>query len=127
MSFENLKYLNVDQALADLAAFIVWFKASTPGLENSKVILVGGSYAGTMAVWMRQKYPHLVAGSWASSAPLLAKVDFVGKRLKQVYVICVVQIICLQNTRKLWVSLSRLSVVNIAMTALRRLLAKWNA
>ncbi|XP_063709095.1 thymus-specific serine protease-like [Culicoides brevitarsis] len=77
VSFENLKWLNVDQALADLAAFIQWFKATTPGLADSKVILVGGSYAGTMAIWMRQKYPHLVTGSWASSAPLLAKVDFV--------------------------------------------------
>uniref|UniRef100_A0A336N030 CSON003791 protein n=1 Tax=Culicoides sonorensis TaxID=179676 RepID=A0A336N030_CULSO len=77
VTFENLKYLNVDQALADLARFIVWFKSVTPGLENSKVIVVGGSYAGTMAVWMRQKYPDLVQGSWASSAPLLAKTDFV--------------------------------------------------
>jgi len=76
-SYKNLKWLNVDQALADLAKFIEWFKSTIPGLENSKVILVGGSYGGTMAVWMRQKYPHLVTGSWASSAPLVAKVDFV--------------------------------------------------
>lgn len=41
--------------------------------------MVGGSYAGTMAVWMRQVYPDSVDGAWASSAPLLAKVDFVGK------------------------------------------------
>ncbi|XP_063709094.1 thymus-specific serine protease-like [Culicoides brevitarsis] len=76
LSYANLKYLNVDQALADLAAFIQWFKANVAGMENSKVILFGGSYAGTMAAWMRQKYPNLVTGSWASSAPLKAKVDF---------------------------------------------------
>jgi hypothetical protein len=77
ISTENLRYLNVDQALADLAHFIVFARQTIPGLENSKVILVGGSYSATMAVWFRQKYPHLAVGSWASSAPLLAKVDFV--------------------------------------------------
>lgn len=38
--------------------------------------MVGGSYAGTMVAWFRQKYPHLVDGVWSSSAPLLAKTDF---------------------------------------------------
>lgn len=38
--------------------------------------MVGGSYAGTMVAWFRQKYPHLVDGVWSSSAPLLAKIDF---------------------------------------------------
>lgn len=45
-STENLRYLSVDQALADLAVFIGHIKASSPDLENSGVILVGASYSG---------------------------------------------------------------------------------
>lgn len=71
---DNLRFLSVDQALADLAHFIANIKKE-PGKENSKVILVGSSYAGTMATWFSQKYPHLVDGAWASSAPLHAKLD----------------------------------------------------
>ena len=29
----------------------------------------------SMAAWMRIKYPHLIAGSVASSGPVFAKVD----------------------------------------------------
>lgn len=45
------------------------------GKVKSKVILVGASYAATMAAWFRQKYPHLVVGAWASSGPIYAKPD----------------------------------------------------
>lgn len=38
--------------------------------------MLGGSYAGTLVTWFRQRYPELCDGVWASSAPLLAKVDF---------------------------------------------------
>jgi Serine carboxypeptidase S28 len=45
-STENLRFLNIDQALADLAFFINYAKASSSGLANSSVIMVGGSYSG---------------------------------------------------------------------------------
>jgi hypothetical protein len=77
LRMDNLRYLNVDQALADLAHFIVHVKSTTPALRNSGVILIGGSYSATMATWFMQKYPHLANGAWSSSAPLEAKVDFV--------------------------------------------------
>lgn len=76
-----MRWNTVDQALADLAAFIVYIKAQIPSLANSKVILVGGSYAASVVTWMKQKYPSLITGVWASSGPILAKVDFYGRYL----------------------------------------------
>ncbi|XP_055921973.1 putative serine protease K12H4.7 [Eupeodes corollae] len=77
LSVENLKYLDVKQALADLANFITTTKQTVEGMENSKVILTGGSYSATMVTWFKRLYPNLIVGSWSSSAPLFAKVDFV--------------------------------------------------
>lgn len=39
---ENLKYLNVKQALADLAHFIKTAKETIPGLQESKVYQIEG-------------------------------------------------------------------------------------
>ncbi|KAK1118585.1 hypothetical protein K0M31_014891 [Melipona bicolor] len=74
-SSQSLQYLSVDQALADLARFIET-KKSTEGFENSTVVVFGGSYSGNVATWLRLKYPHLVQGALASSAPIFAKADF---------------------------------------------------
>lgn len=76
MSTDDLQYLHVKQALADVAKFIETYKAENSQLTNSKVVLAGGSYSATMVVWFKRLYPDLVVGGWASSAPLLAKVDF---------------------------------------------------
>ncbi|XP_017887879.1 putative serine protease K12H4.7 [Ceratina calcarata] len=75
ISSSNLQYLSVDQALADLAYFIQSRK-NLEGFENSTVIVFGGSYAGGMASWARLKYPHLIQGALASSAPVFSKPDF---------------------------------------------------
>lgn len=78
LSNENIQYLHVKQALADLAHFITTQKATYEGLSDSKVIIVGGSYSATMVTWFKKTYPDLVVGGWASSAPLFAKMNFVG-------------------------------------------------
>lgn len=75
-STENMQYLTIEQALADLANFIAVTKQE-PRFQNSNVILVGGSYSATMVAWFRQLYPHLAVGAWASSAPVFAKADFI--------------------------------------------------
>lgn len=76
---KHLKYLSLQQALADVAHFIQYQKSHSDNLKKSKVILIGGSYSGSMAAWMTHLYPELVTAAWASSAPLLAKADFYGK------------------------------------------------
>lgn len=71
-----MQFLTIEQALADLANFISVTKRE-PRFQNANVVLVGGSYSATMVAWFRQLYPHLAVGAWASSAPVLAKADFV--------------------------------------------------
>lgn len=66
----------MDQALADLAHLIVDLKSDKALNATGGVIVVGGSYSATMAAWFRQKYPHLVNGAWASSAPLHATLNY---------------------------------------------------
>ncbi|XP_070172924.1 putative serine protease K12H4.7 isoform X2 [Littorina saxatilis] len=75
MSVENLQFLSSEQALADLAHFIV-FAQEKYKLPDNKWIAIGGSYSGALAGWFRMKYPHLVTGAIATSAPVFAKLNF---------------------------------------------------
>lgn len=47
-STENLRFLTVDQALADLAIFVNHVKNVNESFANSSVILVGASYSGKL-------------------------------------------------------------------------------
>jgi len=78
MSTSNLVYLSSDQALADLAEFIVNIKVKYSIPSTAKWVAFGGSYPGSLAAWLRMKYPHLVYAAISSSGPLLAKIDFKG-------------------------------------------------
>lgn len=71
-----MRYLDVNQALADLAHFVDYQRANLPGASHSGVIVVGASYSATMVTWFRQAYPDKANGAWASSAPLNAQLDF---------------------------------------------------
>lgn len=75
---ENMKYLSSKQALADLATLIKHLKSSFKSDESpdQKLVVVGGSYAGNLAAWMRLLYSDLVDAAMSISGPVLAKVDF---------------------------------------------------
>lgn len=75
-SLDNLSLLTIHQALADLAQFIEFVKSNYYGAQNSRVILWGRNYGGSLAVWARQKYPNLIDGAWASSAPIDAVLQY---------------------------------------------------
>ena len=63
----NLKYLSPHQALADFAQLAHYLRFQ---YNFAPVIAWGGSYGGMLAAWFRIKFPHIVTGSIASSAPL---------------------------------------------------------
>lgn len=76
LSVENLSYLSSEQALADLAYFITYIRDKYKLIPN-KLITLGGSYPGSLSAWFRVKYPHLVDGAVATSAPIFAVLNFV--------------------------------------------------
>eukprot|EP01112_Ceratiomyxa_fruticulosa_P018622 TRINITY_DN5992_c0_g1_i4.p1 TRINITY_DN5992_c0_g1~~TRINITY_DN5992_c0_g1_i4.p1 ORF type:complete len:492 (+),score=105.18 TRINITY_DN5992_c0_g1_i4:1223-2698(+) len=75
LSVESLQYLTSAQALADFANFQKTVTAEL-GLEGCTWISFGGSYSGSLSAWFRLKYPSLIAGAIASSAPVNPVVDF---------------------------------------------------
>lgn len=67
------------QALEDAAYFVKSMNKVHKLPQGTKWIVFGGSYAGNLAAWMRDKYPALVHGAVSASGPVLAKVDFYGE------------------------------------------------
>ncbi|KAL9539095.1 hypothetical protein PS6_011343 [Mucor atramentarius] len=74
-SADYLSTLNTKQALEDIASFITDLKlpnldVELPPAPETKYIVYGGSYSGSLSAWMRLKYPDLVFAAVPSSAPV---------------------------------------------------------
>jgi len=66
----NTKWLSSEQALADYAVLIPSLKSQL-NADSCPVVSFGGSYGGMLSGWFRLKYPNVVNGAIAASAPIL--------------------------------------------------------
>ena len=64
-SSASLRYLSIEQNLADGAALVQHLKALYP--EAAHVVTQGGSYAGASSAWMRHAYPQLIDAAVAQA------------------------------------------------------------
>eukprot|EP00054_Salpingoeca_dolichothecata_P006158 m.37451 g.37451 ORF g.37451 m.37451 type:complete len:456 (+) comp16252_c0_seq1:44-1411(+) len=77
LSRENLNYLTVSQALADVAALIdLLNKDHADG--DFTWFTFGGSYSGALSAWFRISYPTHTQGSLSSSGVVNAILNFTG-------------------------------------------------
>jgi hypothetical protein len=76
LSTQSLHLLTTNQALADYAQFRHFIATKYNTTSSSKWISFGGSYSGSLSAWFRLKYPHLIDGSIATSAPVQAQLNF---------------------------------------------------
>ncbi|KAM8716190.1 hypothetical protein ACLKA7_003125 [Drosophila subpalustris] len=64
---DHLAFFTVEQTLEDYALLITYLRSG----RERPVVAFGGSYGGMLAAWFRMKYPHIVNGALAASAPIL--------------------------------------------------------
>ena len=72
---EKLRYLTVEQAMADFAAFTYWYNRHV-AKSRLRWIVVGGSYSGALSAYLRTDYPDIFEASWSSSGVVHALFDY---------------------------------------------------
>ncbi|XP_036611603.1 putative serine protease K12H4.7 [Trichosurus vulpecula] len=75
ISTHNLRFLSSRQALKD-ALYFRKFLTHKLRLFRNKWVVFGGSYAGSLAAWLREKHPRMFHSAVAYSAPIYAKANF---------------------------------------------------
>ncbi|KAH7725806.1 PCP-1.1 protein [Aphelenchoides avenae] len=68
---DKISTLDVREVIEDYAHEIPRLKTALKLPPSTPVIAFGGSYGGMITGWLALKYPNLLAGAWASSAPLI--------------------------------------------------------
>ncbi|KAF4669238.1 hypothetical protein FOL47_002627 [Perkinsus chesapeaki] len=66
---ESLPYLSIEQSLMDHVVVLQTALREVRGAEQCRVVAVGGSYSGFLALAFRLRYPKLVHAAYASSSP----------------------------------------------------------
>ncbi|XVF05275.1 hypothetical protein REPUB_Repub05bG0157800 [Reevesia pubescens] len=122
-AFKNastLGYFNSAQAIADYAEIIIHIKKKLHAFY-SPVIVIGGSYGGMLASWLRLKYPHVALGAVASSAPILyfdkitpsgAYFSVVTKNFRET------SETCYQTIRKSWSEIDKIASKPLGLSTL---------
>ncbi|RHY32557.1 hypothetical protein DYB32_002460 [Aphanomyces invadans] len=77
LSTENLRFLSIEQALADLNHFIQEYTKQLD-TKNNPWIAVGGSYPGALSAWFRIAYPNATVASISSSGVVKPIYNFHG-------------------------------------------------
>uniref|UniRef100_A0A1Y9HDP7 Lysosomal Pro-X carboxypeptidase n=1 Tax=Anopheles funestus TaxID=62324 RepID=A0A1Y9HDP7_ANOFN len=119
---KNLGYLNSEQALADFALVLRTLNPINGTNRARPVIAFGGSYGGMLAAWIRIKYPHLVAGAIAASAPIrqfqgVTQCGIFNQILTSVYQVSY-NAECASNIRRSWSMLQNYSTTGEGLRVL---------
>ncbi|KAI2472709.1 peptidase S28 [Annulohypoxylon bovei var. microspora] len=68
----NMKYLTLDNVMADAVSFIEHIKEANNGASDSKAIVASGSYGGFLSAAFRLNHPDTFFGSLAAAGPVKA-------------------------------------------------------
>ena len=75
---KDMRYLSSKQTVADYSQFIPYLKKLYNLPADTKTVVLGGSYPGNLAGWLRAQLPFVVDAAIATSGPALGELDFSG-------------------------------------------------